>query len=89
MSSNVQMSFLHLSLMDPPVEASGGQEQYYIRSADMLRNAIEKAVDSQAYLPQVEASSGQKQYYVRLALHVPFAHLLFSYWRGKSYIPMS
>ena len=26
--SNIQMSFLHLSQMDPPVEATGGQEWY-------------------------------------------------------------
>ena len=48
---------------------------------------IEKPADSQTYLP-LEASGGQEQYYIRSALHVPFAHLLFSYLRGKSYIPM-
>ena len=37
--------------MYPLVEASGGQEQYYIRF-DILNNAIEKAVDSQTYTPQ-------------------------------------
>ena len=31
--SNFQMSFLHLSQMDPLVEVSSGQEWYYIRSA--------------------------------------------------------
>ena len=31
--SNFQMSFLHLSHMYPPVEASSAQEQYYVRSA--------------------------------------------------------
>ena len=36
---------------------------------DILRNAIEKAVDSQMY-PLVEASSGQEQYYIRSGLHL-------------------
>ena len=36
---------------------------------DILRNAIEKTVDSQIY-PLVEASSGQEQYYIRSALHL-------------------
>ena len=31
--SNFQMSFFHLSQMDPPVEASGGQDQYKVRSS--------------------------------------------------------
>ena len=36
----------------------------------------------------LEASGGQDQYYIRSVSHVPFAHLLLNYWRGKSYIPM-
>ena len=40
------------------------------------------------HTPLLEAFGGQEQYYIRSASHVPFAHLLFSYWRGKSYIPM-
>ena len=35
----------------------------------MLRNTIEKAVDSQMY-PPVEASGGQEQYYVRSSWHL-------------------
>ena len=56
--------------MYPPVEASSGQEQYYIRSPwHAERNAIENAVDSQMY-PPVEASGGQEQYYIGSALHL-------------------
>ena len=51
---------------------------------DILKNAIEKAVDSQMY-PSVEASSGEEQYYIRSDLHF-FAHVMFSSCRGKSYI---
>ena len=31
--SNFQMSFLHLSQTDPLAEASGGNDQYYVRSS--------------------------------------------------------
>ena len=51
---------------------------------DILKNAIEKAVDSQMY-PPVEESSGQEQYYIRSALYFS-AHFMFSSCRGKSYI---
>ena len=55
------------SQMYPPVEASGGQEQYYIRF-HIMNNATEKAVDGQMY-PPVQASGGQDQYYIRSPLH--------------------
>ena len=51
---------------------------------DILKNAIEKAVDSQMY-PSIEASHSQEQYYIRSALHL-CTHLMFSCCRGKSYI---
>ena len=50
----------------PPVEASGGQEQYHDRF-DILNNAIEKAVDRLIVrcIRPVEASDGQEHYYIR------------------------
>ena len=51
----------------------------------ILKNAIEKAVDSQTYPHPVEASGGKEQYSIRSVLHL-FAHFIFSCWRGKSYI---
>ena len=46
--------------MYPTVEASSGQEQYYIGQLNAWKNAIEQAAYSLTY-PPVEASSGQKQ----------------------------
>ena len=81
--------------MYPPVEAPGGQEQYYIGSAWNLQSCIRLAWHFEEmqlrrcrHTPLVEASGGQEQYNIRSASHLPFAHLLFSYWRAKSYIAM-
>ena len=52
---------------------------------NILKNAIEQAVDNQTYPHPVEASGNQEQYYIISALHL-FAHFMFSCWRGKSYI---
>ena len=52
-----------------PLEASGGQEQYYIRSSwHVERNAIENTGDSQI-CTTLEASGVQEQYYVRSSWH--------------------
>ena len=74
-----------------PVEASGGQEQYNIRSAWHLQSCIRSAWHFEEMqlrrcrCTPLEASSGQEQYYIRSALHL-FAHFMFSCCRYKSYI---
>ena len=59
---------------------------------DNFRNSIEEADYSQIYLvqmyPLLEASSGQEQYYIARSDGSIFSHLLFTCWRGKSYIAM-
>ena len=60
--SNFQMSFLHLSQMDPLVEASSGQEQYCIRSAWHLVSLWVRLTFSQMF--PIEASSAQEWYSV-------------------------
>ena len=52
---------------------------------DILKNAIEQAVDSHTYPHPVQASGDQEQYYIRSALH-SFAYFMFSCCRGMSYI---
>ena len=58
---------------NPPVEASSGREQYYIRSASHLQSCLTfrgDTVEKMQMYPPVEASSGQKQYYMRSAWHL-------------------
>ena len=62
-----------LSSVVPLVEASSGQEWYYVRSACHLVSLWVRLTFSQMY-PQVEASSCQEQYYIRSACH------LVSFW---------
>ena len=56
----------------PPVEVSGGQEQYYIRSAWHLQSCIRVDLTFWACrcTSPVEASAGQEQYYVRSVWHL-------------------
>ena len=78
--------------MYPPVEASSGQEQYYVRSAWHLQSCIKLAWHFEEMQlgrwrcsPPLEASCGQEQYYIRSVLHL-FVHFMFSCCRCKSYI---
>ena len=63
---SLTFTFMHLVGL-----TSGGQEQYYIRSALHLHACIRSAwhVRMQMY-SQVEASGGQEQYYRRSAWHL-------------------
>ena len=57
--------------MYPPVEASSGQEQYYLRSVWCAH--VEECNwegSRQSDISPVEASSGQEQYYIRTASHI-------------------
>ena len=53
-------------LTPPPVEASGGQEQYSHQVTLTFGEPLGQA-DIQSDIPPVEASGGQEQYYVRSA----------------------
>ena len=53
----------------PPVEASGGHKQYYIRSL-WHSEASNWECNGQSDIPPVEASGGQEQYYIRSAWHL-------------------
>ena len=81
--SNFQRSFLHLSQMDPLIEASSGQSGTMLGlvalSLDVphqYRHMVTKSgtklglVDLSSVVPPVEASSGQEQYYIRSAWHL-------------------
>ena len=58
-------------LTPPPVEASGGHKQYYVRSAWHLQSCIRLAWHyADADIPPVEPSSGQEQYYVMPVWHL-------------------
>ena len=62
MSSNFKMR------CTPLVEASGGQEEYYIRSSWHCEECNWECIGAQILrwdVPPVEASIGQEQYYIR------------------------
>ena len=65
----------------PPVEASGGQEEYYVRSSWHSEQYHWQCI-GQADVPPVVASGVQEQYYIRSFS----AHFIFSFCRGRSYI---
>ena len=68
--SNFQMYLICLTDV-PPVEASSGQEQYYIRSAWHVEECNWEG-SRQSDVPPIEASSGQEQCYIRSALQLLF-----------------
>ena len=67
--------------MDLPVEASGGQEQYYIRSGlhllvfhrrDLCDARAQPEMSSKfqmRHTSPIGSSGGQEQYYIRSSLH--------------------
>ena len=82
----------YLCQMYAPVEASGGQEWYYIRSAWHLQSDVRSAWHLQSGMPRsdtplVEASGGQEWYYIRSAWHLPLD--VRSAWHLQSGMPRS
>ena len=65
-----QIPVRHIMLRCSPIEASGGQEEHYIRSSWLwVMGCSLGQADIQSDLPPIEASTSHEQYYIRLTWH--------------------
>ena len=74
--------------MYPPVEASGCQEQYYVRSAWHWVILQVRLIFSQMYPHHYKHLVAKSSTKLEGLMGSVLAHLLFTCWRGKSYIAM-
>ena len=82
-----QVSLTFWGCRHTPLETSGGQKQYYVRSVWHLQTCIRLAWHfADADIPPIQASGDQDQYYLRSSWHSEEANWKCS---GQSEVPLS